>query len=262
VPNDDGIVGVFVLHEHFILDILPDNGDPISLSSVREQLSEKIGRPLSDPDFDNFVSRLGHRVIVDIQKSELSLYLPVTLPETIENERDLEGWFERYLHRQASDQFFDYKPPSLSLVVQNTARTGINTGPFTKPDICMASVSRFHYSPIAHFNLYSFELKLPQGCNAKSVMQAKAYTDFAHYCYVAIHLPTSSNYTKNLSNMIGVASSHGIGIVRISDHAIDEGYEILVPARRHEPNPGTIDNFIEDRFDEANRQALKKWVRR
>lgn len=249
------------MDETFLLSILPDDGTPISLSAAKARLSDKFRCEVSEIDIDNLIWRLGRDVTLDAEKLELCRALNTQLSTEIKIERDLEGWFERYLQREADDQFFKYKPSSLSLLIQNTARTGPNTGDFTKPDVCMTAISRYHYTPSARLDLFCFELKLQSGTHLGSVGQAKAYTAYGHYSYLAIYLPPKSKYLENLRTVCDEAQSQGIGIIRISDPFFDNGYEVLILASRHNPDPAKTDKFIEDRFSRANRLALRKWVR-
>lgn len=253
--------GVLILNESLLIQLLPDNGDPISLSAVCTALSIKLGRSVTESDVDHLIWKIGPRVSLDPVRSEVKVVIPDYLPKIINNERDLEGWFERYLRREAANQYFLHKPPSLSFIVQNTARTGAQSGAYSKPDICMACVSQYHYSPITHFDLFCFELKMGYECGPKPIMQAKAYTDIAHYSYVGIYIPDDSVYKKNLSRMREVAQDQGIGIVLITDPFLDEGYEVIVRASRHSPRLGKIDHFIEERFSDSHKHTLRNWVR-
>ena len=250
-----------MLDGDLLLGILPADGSPISFSAVVAQLSEELGRASSESEVHSMLWALASRVTLDPATSELRLILPTNLAETIEEERDLEGWFERYLLRQAAERFFPFKPPSLSLAIENTARTSRRTGIFTIPDICMACVSRYHYSPLTHFDLFSFELKMKQGCNSGSVMQAMSYTSFAHYSYLGIYLPPDADELANLPTVCQKAQQLGVGVIHIADPFHDEGCNIMVKAARFAPEAGSIDKFIEDRFGEANRLILRKWVR-
>ncbi|WP_125461736.1 MULTISPECIES: hypothetical protein [Rhodomicrobium] len=248
-------------HELFF-EILPSNGEPISRAAATVLMAEKLGRALNEHDVDEMIWALEARVLFDRTKHELRRSpAPFELPQTIDNETHLEGWFERYLLREASDVFFPFKPPSLSLVVENTARRGRTTGIYRRPDLCMASISLYHYSPVARFDLFAFELKMEDGCGARSVMQAKSYTDFVNYSYVVLYLPSGSLYSRHLPYMYEQARGQGIGVVLISDPRRDDGYQIAIAANRHDPHPGKIDNFIEERFSDSSKSALRKWVR-
>jgi hypothetical protein len=248
--------------EHELLfELLPEDGLPVSQHEVLSHLGARLGRQCSSAEFEQFIWALGIRITRDPHSGELRRILTTSsLPEEITREKDLEPWFERYLFRQAGD-FFEPRPPIINTVVQNTARGAGNEGRFTKPDICMACVSRYHYTPGIWFDLYCFELKLANDFNIPAVMQALANAAFAHFTYLAVYLPEGSTTPRHISAIRTRAIQHGVGIVGISDPMKDEGYQILLPARRHMPRPGDTELFIENRFEDANRNALRNWVR-
>ena len=62
--------------------------------------------------------------------------------------------------------------------------------------------------------------------------------------------------------MIEQAQRHGVGVIAISEPRDPASYRLLLVARRHSPSLAKVDGFIDDRFDEANRLALQKWIRR
>jgi hypothetical protein len=229
---------------------------------LRDALSLQLGRDVGGEELDRLVWTLGSRVVWNTHDKTLQRALDtVELPAVISCERDLEPWFERYLSRQAADEFFDPRPPSVNVVVQNTASMRGDGGRFTNPDICMACVARYNYMPAAQFDLYCFELKLSRDFNIPAVMQALSNAAFAHYNYLVVYLPERTTTPRYISAIRTRAVQHGVGIIQISNHARDDGYQIILPARRLTPNPGDTEVFIEDRFDAANREALRNWVR-
>jgi len=90
-------------------------------------------------------------------------------------------------------------------------------------------------------------------------MQASAYKSFAHYSYLGIYLPGGGG--PALDAIVRQAGREGIGIICIYDPKKDEGYELRLPAKKVNPHPGEVDEFIDKRFSDTNRQALKMWVR-
>jgi hypothetical protein len=251
-----------VVPHEILFQLLPDDGTPVTRDEALLSVSARLEREVSASEFDKLVWALGSRVAWDFH-SKLLGKAPAAqpLPSVIKCEQDLEPWFERYLYRQAADEFFEPRPPSLNVVVQNTARVGRHEGRFTKPDICMACVSRYHYSPGALVDLFCFELKLAVGFDIPAVMQALSNAAYAHFTYLVVYLPEGSTDPRHISSIRTRAIQHGVGIVRISDHVRDDGYRVILPARRHSPRPGDTEVFIENRFEDANRTALRRWVR-
>jgi hypothetical protein len=248
--------------KEILLDLLPRDGAMIPREEAAASLSARLGRRLPLEDFDALARALWPNVVWDDARRRLGRAPDLrNLPAIISRESDLEPWFERYLSRQAVEAFFETRPPSLNIVVQNTARGGGHEGRFTMPDICMACVFRYHYTPGIQLDLYCFELKLGAHFNIPSVMQALSNAAVAHYNYLVVYLREGEATPRYVSAIRTRAVQHGVGIVCIADHLRDDGYQIILPARRLSPLPGDTEIFIEDRFEQANRDALRNWVR-
>jgi hypothetical protein len=254
-----------VSDQDLLYDLLPQEGDWISRDAAWTALGERLNRDVSVEEFDRFIWLLGERVSWNphdrLVCRQVGAGVP-QLPATIQNERDIEGWFERFVWRNAARMFYEPPPLSLSIIVQNTARLGSSSGRWTRPDVCMACISRYHYAPTATFDLLTFELKMPAGCNMLAVHEALSHTAAAHFAYLGLYLPLGSREEANLPSMLEQAQHHGVGVIRIGDVRDEASYTLLLTADRHSPSPAKIDGFIEERFDEANRLALRKWVHR
>jgi hypothetical protein len=255
--------GTIVVEQEVLFDLLPAGGEWLSRDAAWTALCERLVREVEAEDFNRYIWLLAERVVWSpldglIRRSVGDDH--THLPETIECERDLEGWFERYVWKRAATVFFQPPPRSLSIIVQNTARIGSASGRWTRPDLCMACISRYHYSPSPVFDLFSFELKMPSGCDMLAVHEALSHTAASHFAYLGLYLPQGSKEAENLPAMLEQAQHHGVGVIRITDPMSDNGYTPVLAAERQNPSPAKIDGFIEDRFDEANRLALRKWV--
>jgi hypothetical protein len=123
------------------------------------------------------------------------------------------------------------------------------------------SVARYRYRPLPQLDLFSFELKMPSGCNILAVHEALAHGATAHFAYLCLFLPRGSDEEKNLSAMLGQAQRYGVGIIRMLDPRDFRDYVRLLEARRGQPAPGKIDAFVEERMGPANRLALERWLR-
>jgi hypothetical protein len=254
-----------VSEQEVLFELLPTEGDWLSREAVWTALSERLERDVDAESFNRYIWLLAERVVWSPHDSLIRRRTgndQSQLPAKIECERDLEGWFERYVWKRASTAFFQPPPRSLSIVVQNTARVGNASGRWTRPDLCMACISRYHYSPVPVFDLFSFELKMPSGCNMLAVHEALSHTAASHFAYLGLYLPEGSKEADNLPSMLEQAQHHGVGVIRIFDPMTDASYMKILEAGRKSPSPAKIDGFIDDRFDEANRLALRKWVHR
>jgi len=245
-----------------LYQLLPEGGSAISLAVARAALSEKL-----DIEIDE--SQLQAQIFADTRIQ----FLPATREirrnlagtnvaptSDIRNERDIEPWFERYLWQRRT-VFYDPNPMSLNTVVENTARIHGPPGRWTRPDLCMGCVARYRYTPQPQFDLFSFELKMPSGCNMLSVHEALAHGAVAHFPYLCLYLPQDADEQKNLGPMLEQAQRHGVGVIRMRDPRDFATYTGLLEARRGQPAAGRIDAFIEERFRLASRLALVRWLR-
>jgi hypothetical protein len=136
-------------------------------------------------------------------------------------------------------------------------------GLWTRPDLAAALVTRYTYAPTPQLDLYGFELKMPGGCTVYAVHEALAHTAFVNFAYLVVLLPDPARSEReNLSRMIEQAQKHGVGIIIVKDPADDEAYETVLAAERHSPKLKRIDDFITQRFDRANKLALRTWIKR
>ena len=248
-----------------LCSLLPEQGATLSFEACRAALSERVGSEVTKADLNRMIHTLTLEGRVEWILEGRQLRLPVTgqqssMPEHIRREQDIEPWFERYLW--LNPQFlFDPLPQGLMYVVQNTARVvGTQSGRWTRPDVCMATVTRYKYRPSAEFSLFTFELKMPSGTIAPSVFEALSHTANGHHAYLVLYLPEDAPENARLAHVLDQAQRHGVGLIRIRDPKTPATYERLLEARRYEPPPLSVDAFIDDRFDLANRLALHRWV--
>ena len=248
-----------------LFELLPSEGDWINRAAALVALEERLTRDIGDEEFDRCIWQLGETVVWLPHENLLRRRLPTdsqNLPSQVSCEADLEPWFERFIWKHALPLFYDPPPQAFNLIVQNTARVGASAGRWTRPDLCAACISRYRYSAAAQFDLFSFELKMPAGCNMLAVHEALAHSATVHFPYLCLFLPEDVGHRPELPGMLEQAQRHGVGVITISDPSDFASYRLLLVARRHSPLPAKIDGFIDDRFELANRLALQKWIRR
>jgi hypothetical protein len=247
--------------EDALYSLLPEDGSPIGLEVARAAVSERLGIEVDD-------SQLHARIFADARIRSLTstreirrnIGSDLAPPTEIRSERDIEPWFVRYLWQRRT-AFYD-PCPELNTVVENTARVHGPPGRWTRPDICMGCVARYRWhTPSPQFDLFSFELKMPDGCDMLSVHEALAHRATAHFAYLCLYLPDGADEEKNLSAMMEQAQYYGVGVIRMLDPRDFSTYGRPLEARRGQPVAGKIDAFVEARFREANRLALTRWLR-
>lgn len=256
--------GYMAQHEE-LLALLPGEGTWINRLAAHAALEERLQADIDVDAFDKCIWQLGDRIVWSPHDNLLRRRViedRSSPPEIISSEADLEPWLERFIWKKGLSFFYDPPPQGFNLVVQNTARGGQAAGRWTRPDICAVCISRYHYTPSAQLDLFSFELKMPAGCNMLAVHEALAHSATAHFPYLCLYLPDNSKERSQLSSMLEQSQRHGVGVIVVEAPQDFETYRLALVARRHAPSPAKIDGFIDDRFDEANRLALQKWIRR
>ena len=252
-----------------IYSLLPEDGEYVAFEATRIALTERTGEDVSVDQLGQCIFSLVGQAKVDWLPEDKQLRRASpdhdrSPPWPILREQDLEPWLERHLWQSARG-FYNPPPPSLTVVVENTARVPVGTQ-WTRPDLSMACVTRYLYQPVPVFDLFTFELKLAYDCNVRAVHEALSHSSSANFSYLGVYIPDGDEAAvqalNNLPNMLEQAGRHGVGIIRITDprRSLD-GYQRLLEARRHTPSPAKIDGFIEDRFHSVNKLALRRWVK-
>jgi hypothetical protein len=143
-----------------------------------------------------------------------------------------------------------------------TATSGGGTfdGKWTRPDLAMAALWRFEFGLSWTMDLHSFEVKTENGCDNVSVHEALSHTVMAHYSYLTWHNPSWDEKKGNCRAIHERCAQHGVGLITFGDPANSSTYHIRLRSIRHTPNGEAIDEFIETRFPQAERDLLRKWV--
>ena len=254
-----------------LVALVAGNERGIEASVVRSALAEEKGIGLTDDAFDGLVLMLYQQEqiiddrITNPNRRILRLHTAIEwrLPTRITSERELEPHVEGFLWRRFDEKFLDLDLRNYSLIVQNTAHGGVTAGLWTRPDLAAAVVTRYTYAPTPQLDLYGFELKMPAGCTVYAVHEALAHTAFVNFPYLVAFLPDQAHSEREtLPRMIEQAQKHGVGIIIVEDPADDDSYEIVLAAQHHNPKLKRVDDFISQRFDRANKLALRTWIRR
>ncbi len=144
-----------------------------------------------------------------------------------------------------------------------TAKSGGGTfdGKWTRPDLAMAALWRFEFGLSWTIDLHSFEVKTENGCDNVSVHEALSHTAMAHYSYLMWHNPSWDEDKGNCRATCERCAQYGVGLITFSDPADSSAYHIRLRSIRHNPSGEAIDEFMETRFPQAERDLLRKWVR-
>jgi hypothetical protein len=126
---------------------------------------------------------------------------------------------------------------------QGRKRTG---GRWTRPDLVSAAVRTYRYLPGKYMEVVTFEVKPFDAVDVTAVYEALAHLRSATHAYVIFHIPTDQEESlkETVDEACHVARAHGVGLLVISDPADFATWEEKEEARRAEPDPQRLDEFI------------------
>jgi len=126
---------------------------------------------------------------------------------------------------------------------QGRRRTG---GRWTRPDLVSAAVRTYRYLPGKYMEVVTFEVKPFDAIDVTAVYEALAHLRSATHAYVIFHVSADQEETvaETVDETCHVARSHGVGLIVIGDPADFATWEEKEEARRCEPDPQRLDEFI------------------
>ncbi len=138
-------------------------------------------------------------------------------------------------------------------VLVNTSQGGPTDGRFTRPDFTLATVRTWLFDPQRTLEVFSFEVKNRAGSTVPAVYEAVAHGRFVHRPYLVI--PNSRLAETNLSAIKDACEIEGVGLIFFElDGAVDSksvlirGVRHIVEARRRNPDPAVVQQFLLNRF--------------
>jgi len=142
-----------------------------------------------------------------------------------------------------------------------TANAGGNaTGIWSKPDLCMISLSRQKYGLNWQIDLHGFEVKPLGSCTVQSVHEALNHTSLVNFTYLIWHIDDWNEARSDCSTILSRCSHYGVGLITFSAPNDLRSYALHLPARRHEPAPDAFDEFVETRLSDIDRSKLLGWI--
>ena len=175
-------------------------------------------------------------------------------------ERDLYEPVYNYLEVRFRDRL---KPPrgDLRHITAITANTGGNaTGLWSKPDLCLISLSQRKYSLTWNIDLHGFEVKPAGCCNVQSVHEALNHTSLVNFTYLVWQNERWDQGDDEVSTIVARCSHYGVGLITFAIADDLRSYILRLPGRRHEPSPDAFDEFVETRLSSSDRTKLATWI--
>lgn len=151
------------------------------------------------------------------------------------------------------------------LAVEITALQGRRStgGTWSRPDITSVEVRTFAYVPGKHLEVVTFEVKAANAITVQAVYEALAHRRAATRSYVLLHVPTADAELLHeaVSDVALIARSYGVGLVTVGAANDYETWEEIEEARRVEPDPERLDNFIATQLSDKTRNLISRRLR-
>lgn len=138
---------------------------------------------------------------------------------------------------------------------------GANAGRWMTPDLISISVWRPSILPNSTLTVRSFELKRASQCDITSVHQALAHSRFADFVYLVAPLDDARCPPAKRREIEKQCLMNGVGLFWIRDQEDVESYYQPVRPIRKSPNPLSVDEFLENKLDENEKQRIRSWGR-
>jgi hypothetical protein len=134
------------------------------------------------------------------------------------------------------------------LAVEITASQGRRAtgGRWTRPDLVSVAVRTYRYLPGKYMEVVTFEVKPSDAIDVTAVYEALAHLRSATHAYVIFHVPDEVDEAirQTIEEARHVARGHGVGVITMANPADWDTWTELEEARRVEPDPERLDEFI------------------
>jgi hypothetical protein len=134
------------------------------------------------------------------------------------------------------------------LAIEVTAAQGRRTtgGKWTRPDLVSVAVRTYRYLPGKYMEVVTFEVKPFDAIDVTAIYEALAHLRSATHAYVILHIPNEREELVKLTveEICQVGRTHGVGVIVMSDPADWSTWDEREEARRAEPDPQRLDEFI------------------
>jgi hypothetical protein len=130
---------------------------------------------------------------------------------------------------------------------QGRKATGVR---WTRPDLVSVAVRTYRYLyrylPGKYMEVVTFEVKPSDAITVTAVYEALAHLRSATHAYVIYHVPDddAESVKPVIEEARRVGRAHGVGVITMSDPKDWDTWDELEEARRVEPDPERLDEFI------------------
>jgi hypothetical protein len=146
-------------------------------------------------------------------------------------------------------------------IVANTARLGRRQtgGNWTRPDICLIGIRKFKFIPNPVMDVVTFEVKPKSDVTVKAILEALSHRQASTLAYVIFNI-SKDEFESNQENerIAELAKNHGVGIILAAKPNDQKTWVEEVGARRWEPNPEDLNEFIQEVIPEEKHEEIIK----
>lgn len=176
------------------------------------------------------------------------------------SEADLYQAVESYLNIEFSAQLKPALGKNLSLVAITATSGPAASGIWSRPDLALVNVWHRKYQPVQMLDLYGFEVKRDDGCDVRSVHETLAHCRLVHFAYLVWNYRKADFESDSFKIIQANCAAYGLGLITFADRADGRSFVCHLHAKRANPDSSIVDEFIDQRFSEIQRQRLLRWI--
>lgn len=178
----------------------------------------------------------------------------------LSREDDLYPHVEHFLHLGFAPRLKPSLGVHLTLVAITAMAGPAGSGKWSRPDLALINLWRHKYQPHQSLDLYGFEVKRDGGCDLASVHETLAHTRLVNFAYLVWHYSAADFVNPHFGTIKDNCRAYGLGLITFANPLDGSTYTFHIDAQRQAPDPSAVDEFIETRFAESQRQRLLSWI--
>jgi hypothetical protein len=134
-------------------------------------------------------------------------------------------------------------------------------GVWTRPDVTLIAIQTFVFVPTKQFDVITFEIKPSIETAMEGVYECAAHSAFANRSYLAF--PDADAYDTNplFDRILDECERFGLGLILFGEVANWDTYNFEVSAKRNNPDPRSVNDFIKAQISEKSREEIQRWFR-
>ena len=131
-------------------------------------------------------------------------------------------------------------------------------GQWSRPDVAAIVLRRNRYAATASIDILSFEVKRYNACDLPAVHETLAHARFVNFAYLVWNRPACTcGDQKDFDRILYNCRLYGLGLVTIHDPANLQTFEVKLQPSRSAVGEDAVDEFIETRFVDRNKQGIR-----